>query len=342
MIDWITLRHPMNTLPPELRQRLDENMLYLSCVTLYGELRWDKKALDLDSLRSDSPGLYWQIQGDGTQYYLAIAGSPASLEHGLNVFGSGDLKHCAAVMVRHARKALTAILPDAEHWHIRRVDVTENYRLPGPREVKQALRVLLGADASRARASSMGGDTVGWNVGSDLRKGKAYHKGPQLRALVNKGKCEASEEQLFLADHLLRLELTLGSRWWRRFEEDGRHWAELTEEDLIAEHLSYFGRFFGSVEVKDMGTLLNALESVSPTPGQALSAHRTWALIKAVGRENAKLSMPKATWCRHLKFLRSAGLSDADLSSGEIVPFRTHVVTLHEPVRSWEEIRQAA
>ncbi|MBK9394259.1 MAG: hypothetical protein IPN40_10360 [Uliginosibacterium sp.] len=284
----------------------------------------------------------WQVQGDGTQYYLAIGGSPASIEHGINVFGSGDIKHCAAVMVRHARKALAAVLPDAELWQVRRVDVTHNYALPGPREVKQALRALLGADASRARASSMGGDTVGWNVGSDLRKGKAYHKGPQLAALIKKGRCEAAPYQVALCDKLLRLELTLGSRFWRRFEEKGLRWADLTEDELNAYHLDYFGRFFGSVEVTDMGQLLNQLEAVAVSPGQALAAHRTWALIKAIGRENAKGSMPRSTWSRHLKLLRDAGLSDTDLSSGEIIPFRRHVVQLHQPVTSWADLQQAA
>jgi len=347
MIDWLTLRYPLESMAPALMARLRESMLYVTCVSIdeeTGEVveRWKKQSLDIDKLRSDTPGLMWQVQGDGKEYFLAIGGSPAHLEHGLNVFGYGDIKHCAAVMVRHARKALAAVLPEAERWQVRRCDITHNYALPGPREVKQALRALLGADASRARASSMGGDTVGWNVGSDLRRGKAYHKGPQLAALVKKGKAEATPEQIAAADCLLRLELTLGSRWWRRFEEKGYRWDDLTENDLNAYHLDYFGRFFGSVEVCDMGQLLNELEKVAPTPGQALAAHRTWALIKAVGRENAKGSMPARTWGRHLKFLRAAGLSDTDLSSGEIIPFRRHIVMLNEPVRSWADLRKAA
>jgi hypothetical protein len=342
VIDWLTLRYPLESLDGPLLARLKENMLYLSCVDADGVLRWSKQDLDFERLRSDSPGLYWQVQGDGVQYWLAVGGSPASIEHGNNVFGSSDIRYCAAVMVRTACKALQAVLPSADKWQLRRLDYTHNYALPGPREVKQALRVLLGADASRARASSMGGDSVGWNVGSDLRMGEAYHKGPQLEKLVKKGKATASDEQIALADRLLRLELRLKSRFWRRFEQDKQVWWNLTSDDLNAFHLDYFGRFFGSVEVADMGQLLNELERVAPTPGQALAAHRTWALIKAIGRENAKGSMPRATWGRHLKFLREAGLSDADLSAGEIVPFRRHIVVLDHPVMSWADIARAA
>lgn len=332
----------MDRLSPALHERLRDSMLYLSCVDADGAVRWHKHAVDLDKLRSDAPGLYWQIQGDGVQNYLAIAGSPASIAGGCNVFGSGDVVECAEVLIDRARKALSALLPDAERWQCRRIDVTHNYAFPSAKEVKQALRVLAGADGSRARASSMGGDTVGWNVGSDLRKGKAYHKGPQLRHLEKKGKTTATAEQIELADRLLRLELTLGGRYWRRFEEKGLRWQDLSEADLNAQHLDYFGRFFGSVEVADMGTLLNELEKVCPSEGQALAAHRTWALIKAVGMENAKASMPKRTWYLHQKYLRAAGVSDADLSHGRIVEFRRHVVLLNTPVASWDELRRAA
>lgn len=343
LIDWLTLRHSFGTLNPHLIERLRESMLYLSCVSREGEIKWEKQTLDIDALRSDSPGLYWQIQGDGKDTYLAIGGSPAHLEHGNNVFGSGDIRHCAAVMVRHARKALGAILPDAEHWQVRRCDLTCNYALPGFSEVKQALRNLKGTDAARAKGSSMGGDTWGWNVGSDLQKGKAYHKGPQLRKLVQKGLAEASDEQLDLADRLLRLELTLGSRWWRRFEEKSLYsWLDLTVEELTNTHHAYFTRFFGAERVIDMGQLLKELEKVAPTPGRAKGAHRTWSLIKSVGYENAKESMPRSTWGLHLKYLRAAGLSDADLCAAEILPFRGHIIVLGQPVTSWEHLRLAA
>lgn len=331
----------MDGLPAVLRERLNENMLHVTCCTADGEVRWHKAGLDIDSLRSDTPGLMWQIQGDGKQYHLCIGASPASLEHGLNVFGSGDIKHCADVLVSHARRALDAVLPDAGRWQVRRLDVTHNYALPGPSEVKAALRMLMQTEGGRRKPSAMGGDTVGYNVGSDLRKGKAYHKGPQLAYLAKRGDIHAEPWEIELANHLLRLELTLGARFWRRREEAReKHWSQLSEPELDAMHSDYFGRFFGAVEVVDMGVLLERLIEVEETQGRALAAHRTWALIKSIGYDNARESMSRSIWFRHLKALRAAGVSDADLCAGQIVPFRRHVVTLGEPVKSWADVRK--
>lgn len=346
MIDWLTMRIPVGpSLGPALHERIMASMGRVIGYSPDGERTWIKNVLDLDDLRSDTPGLFWQLQGDAEgRSMLVIGASPASLEHGINVFGSDDIRHCAAVLLHYASISLTAILPPAEHWQCRRIDVTENYALPGFREVKSALRILMASDASRAKASTMKGDTVGWNVGSDLRAGKAYHKGPQLAFLARKGLSAATQYQIDLADRLLRLELKLGSRWLRQFE-DSKHfpelagnWLALSPDHLMTEHSQYFGRFFGAVEVSDMTQLLVRLEAVSPTPGIALASHKTWALIKSIGFESTKLSMPHRTFMRHMKYLRLAGLSDSDLCAGNILPFRRHNVILNEPVRSWRDL----
>ncbi len=90
-----------------------------------------------------------------------------------------------------------------------------------------------------------------------------------------------------------------------------------------------------------MGTLLEELEKVAPTPGRALAAHRTWAMVKAIGYELAKESMPRATWYLHMKYLRAAGLSDADIGAGNVLPFRRREICIASPVRSWAELRAA-
>ncbi len=91
-----------------------------------------------------------------------------------------------------------------------------------------------------------------------------------------------------------------------------------------------------------MGTLLVQLEKVTPTKGRALAAHRTWALIKAIGYEQAKESMPQRTWYLHVAYLRQAGISQADLMTGNVIPFRRDTISLGAPVESWEELRRAA
>lgn len=343
MIDWLTLRIGLGAVGPEIHARVMAHMGRVMAEDAQGNLKWMKHVLDVDSLRSDTPGLCWQVSGsmdDGLM--LVIGASPASIEHGCNVFGSSEIEYCAGVIVRHAAKVLGVLLPAPRAWSVRRVDVTHNYALGSSQEVKQALRYLMGCDGSRQKAQGVAGDSVYWGAGSDLIGGKAYHKGPQLLRAWRKNKADVSEEQIGLADRLLRLELSLKGRWFRRFYEAGRQWWQLTVEALDAEHAGYFGKFIGRVEVADMGQLLEELKKVCETEGRALAAHRTWALIKTVGRDQAKDSMPKATWCRHTAYLRKAGISDADLCAGQVVPFRRHVLEITNPVSSWDELRRAA
>jgi len=335
---------------------LGENLYWriLDCVGItinvdaYGVEKWRKHSLDLDALRSDETGLFWTITADGeSTRYLSIGASPSSLENaGINVFGSTDIEHCAKVLVKHASLALNAILPHWSTWQCRRIDITANYDMGSPAQVKQALRLLLGTDAPRRRTNSdkRGGDSVYWNPSSDLKVGKAYHKGAHLRVQQRKGNIQCCDDLLSLADNLLRLELKLGSRWFRRFYEAGKTLKDLTISALEFNHREFFNKLIGdsNIEVNDMGTLLIELEKVCPTKGRALVAHRTFALMKTIGYTQTKFSMPESTFMRHCADLRAAGLSSADLCAGKVLEFRKRSLVLAEPVTSWEQIRRAA
>lgn len=348
LIDWLTLRVKLDaSLGSSLLSRILDCMGMTVCVDADGNEKWRKHALDIDKLRSDSPGLYWSITADGqSQRYLTIGASPSSIENdGLNVFGSCDIEYCASVLIEHAGKALSAILPNWTHWQCRRLDITANYDMGSAAQVKQALRLLLGTDAPRRRTNSdqKGGDTVYWNPTSDLQAGKAYHKGAHLRMQCRKGNLLLDDETLDLADNLLRLELKLGARWFRRYEVKD-DWHTLTEYELTEIHHKFFNALIGGggVEVHDMGTLLQQLEKVCPTKGRALAAHRTWALIKSIGHDQTKASMSRATFYLHVSYLRAAGLSSADLCAGVVIPFRRQSLVIREPVTAWTQIRMAA
>lgn len=340
MIDWLTLRLSFDRLPESVRDNLSRFTGRLTCCNPQGEILWQKVHFDFEELRSDSQGLFWQVQGSASgEMMMVIGGSPASLEHGCNLFGSGDVRHCANVLIKAACKSLGTPLARLEQWECRRLDQTENYLLASYKECKQALRALLGADAARTKASSTKGDTVVWNAGSDLLSGKAYHKGPQLMKLQNKGRVSLNFEQMEAANKVLRLELKLGARWFRRHTGN---WFDLTSEQLTQIHSDYFSRFFGSVEVADMGKLLDLLREVAPTEGQALAAHKTWAMIKAVGYEQTKGGMSSTTWYRHIDLLRKAGISDADLCAGNILPFRQKTIVFDQPVTNWGDLLRLA
>lgn len=349
LIDWLTLRIKLDlSLGHVLLQRILDCLGMTVCVNPDGSEKWRKHSLDLDALRSDSRGLFWSITCDGqSNQYLTIGASPSSIENdGINVFGSCDIQHCANVLIRHAGLALESILPDWTHWQCRRLDITANYDLGNSAQVKQALRLLLSTDAPRRRTNSdkKGGDTVYWNPSSDLQAGKAYHKGAHLRMQQRKGNINCDDSLLDLADNLLRLELKLGSRWFRRYEQDdGDDWRTMTEYELTQIHQTFFNALIGGgVEVHDMNTLLQQLESVCPTKGRALAAHRTWALIKTIGFTQVKESTPRATFNRHCMYLRAAGLSSADLCCGIVIPFRKKQLVICEPVNTWSDIRRAA
>lgn len=345
LIDWLTIRHPLTpALGSYVLEKVQDCIGKTYCTRADGSLRWQKNDLDIEKLRSDSQGLFWSITNDGdSQQFLSIGASPSSLEFGgVNVFGSLDIEYGAQVLLKHAWLALSSILPSFEHWQCRRVDVTCNYDLGNVAQVKQGLRLLLATDAPRRRTNSdrKGGDTVYWNPSSDLRAGKAYHKGPHLRKQVGRGECECPEELLDKADNLLRLELKLGARWFRRLKKP---WHKLTELELLNEHQDFFGALIGQgIEVKDMGTLLKELEKVCPTKGAALAAHKTFALIKSVGYTQTKESTPVSTFTRHCGFLRACGISSAELCAGEIIPFKVRKMVIAEPVRWWDEIKRVA
>jgi len=308
---------------------------------------WSRKALDIDALRSDTPGLCWMMQSDGKEEYLVIGASPASLEHGINVFGCLDVRHCARVLLDRAQKALKAVLPGVWFWQCQRLDITGNYVLPDSASVKQALRQLSLADGGRRKATckSRGGDSVYWNPSSDLVKGKAYHKGPQLSYLRRKGLVECSDELIGMADRLLRLEHTRAARFFRELRKCGENWFDLTAEKLSGYFMEFFGRVVGGVEVRDMARneLVKRIQDANViTEGRATAAFSTYRNIRADGFEVTRDYMAKATWFLHLKYLRVAGISDADLQQGNVVQFKPVRIILAQPVSCWDDIRKAA
>lgn len=341
MIDWLTLRTPVSHfLGEHIFERFFQYLGTLEVKDSDGYVIRSRAVVDVDKLSTDSIGLYWNIQSDGKEKYLTIGGSPASIEHENNIFGSDDIRHCSQILIATAQRALQIILPPPSAWQCRRIDITHNYLMQSHAEVKQALRELRKGDGSRQKASVPKGDTVYWGQGSDLVSGKAYDKGSQLEYMIKHNKIKSlSDSDISLSKRLLRLELKLGRRW---FDRHGHDYLNLSTEHLNKLHHDYFAQFIGTLEVKDMEQLLKKLEDIAPTQGQALAAHRTWALIKTVGYENTKSGMPKATFYRHQKLLIEAGLSNADLHSGVVIPFRQKHLIIQQPVTSWHDLRSAA
>jgi len=140
---------------------------------------------------------------------------------------------------------------------------------------------------------------------------------------------------------LLRLELTLGREWFARVGA----WQSVTPERLSTEHESYFGRMLGGVEVmcESVAERVRAvmLKGEPISDGRVRAALACWHLIQSHGWEQAKALHSKSSWYRNLEVLHAAGVGDADISRGEVVPLRR--VELHAArVDSWQELFQSS
>jgi len=342
LIDWVTARVPLDCLRTKDRLRLrdlGDRIQRFNPAT--GEVAWETSAWD--SIRSDSHAISYRCGSDA----LWMQGSPARvMGDGDAVFGSGasaalDLPGC----VERMRDYVFGILdvrrkpPSAEFFLVSRVDVTENLLVGSLADVRAGLAELRGCEGGRYRVSQQAGDTVYWSQRSRLRKGKAYAKGPHLRYQMRKLDYHGrrySDEELMMADCLLRLEHTLGAQWWR--ERAGNPWYQVTAKDLKSEWHSYFDRMLGKAEVTEMN-IEEKVQQVAKTEGQAKAAIGCWALIKAYGWEKARDMTSRTTWYRNLSILRAAGLSDADLSAGNVVAIRRPLIQC-QTVESWQDLRE--
>lgn len=336
LIDWVTARISLEHLSPEARIAALELGDRVCCycpktgLVRYECHRWE-------SVRSDSHQISVRAGTD-----LWIQGSPARIiGDGCAVFGSGasaalDLIGCVERMANFVAGQLGVTLPPiTAPWLVSRVDVTGNLALGSLAEVRSSLSVLRNVEGGRYRVSQQAGDTVYWSHLSKLRSGKAYAKGPHLRYLMKSPKYEGhrySGDIINLADNLLRLELKLGREWFAR-----NPWKSATPAALTAEWNNYFLRMIGGVEVETDSDLQQRVIEAAKTEGQGRAAYGCWMMIQNEGWERARDFFTKTTWYRNLKILRAAGLGDADISAGQIVPLRRRVMEARL-ITNWSQL----
>ncbi len=336
MIDWLTLKVDAMALGQEQRDRLRSQTGRVVKISPTGEVEWETAARE--SIRSDSHQVTVCMGGE-----LTVSGSPARVLGTSNVFGSGDIRECAAAMLRFVSVQVGVTLPHLEAWRVTRADVTHNYDLGSLANVRQALLSLRHAEGGRYQLRTAA-ESVYWSVRSQLRSGKAYAKGPHVEYQHKKGQVELSQDELQLAGRLLRLELSLRSQWWR--ERSNQQWHTYSEGQLDELHAEYFAPLVGKVEVSDMRSVcdqvIEAAKRLGYTEGKGKAAYAHWLAICDVGLEHVRDLTARATHYRHLKVLREAGLSFSDFQARRVVPFRRSALVLAQPVRCWDELRRIA
>ncbi|MDB6060354.1 MAG: putative Phage replication protein [Verrucomicrobiaceae bacterium] len=241
-------------------------------------------------------------------------------------------------MVDYLSARLGVELPPAHLWIVSRIDVTGNLELGSLAEVRQSLAILRNIEGGRYRVSQQAGDTVYWSHLSKMRSGKAYAKGPHLRHLMKNPKytgCSYSAQDIEHADRLLRLELKIGREWFSR-----NNWRELSPSSIRDEWEKYFGRMIGGAEMVTDDDIQKRVMACAKTEGQGRAAFGCWVMIKAEGWERARGFFAKTSWYRHLEILRAAGLRDADISAGQVVPLRRRILEA-QMVTTWDQLRAA-
>jgi II/X family phage/plasmid replication protein len=276
-----------------------------------------------------------------------LQGSPARVcGSGDAVFGDGpaaalDLTGCLHEMIKLASNQLgVPIKTDPNFWIVTRVDITQNIMLDTLQEVIQALGYLRSCEGGRYKVTAQSGDTVYWSNRSKLRKGKAYAKGPHIQYMIKQKTYTGynyTPSQQLASNKLLRLEETLGCKYFDRQSKIGIKWHQITPQMLKDEWHSYFNRMIGTAEMTIDTDIRTILEQSAPTPGQGRAAHGCWLLIQHEGWHKARQSYSDRTWYRHMKILHHAGLGDMDISSGKVVPLRLKILEARQ-VNTWHDL----
>lgn len=341
MIDWLTLKLDGFFLDRETHNqclKLFDRIIKMSSLT--GDVIWESIARE--SIRSDSHTITVSFGSS-----ITIQGSPARVVSRNNVFGSLDIQKCALEMIQFVCEHYQIILPrDLKKWSCSKIDVTQNFDLGSLAQVKEGVDYFKPLKIGNQKTSTEE-TTVMWGKGSALHMGKIYAKGPHARKMVAGKSAFYTEIELQKADRLIRVEYSIRRLMIRRLRENARlEWYQLTPEYLLSLHSDYFSKFISSIEVVDMGTVLEKLlsnvgkaENQIPTEGRARAAYDCYLRCREIGYHQAKDSYPQSTFYKHVKYLGTIGLDQADLQPSNVVPLRRRPILLDKPVSSWDDIQ---
>ena len=329
LCDWITTRLVLANLDAATQRKLESAAGRIMKIAPDGTVEWETGAREV--VRHDSHRAVMSVGPD-----LTIQGSPARCGDGDdNVFGSADLMACWSRMLEVIMRALDVDLPgEPWRWTVTRLDIAANWDVGSLNHVRAVLEQLRHVEGGRYQVRTQA-ESVYWGVGSRLRGGKAYAKGPELRRRVAGNALIMDDDKLASADRLLRLELRLGAQYLR--ERAGRKWWAMTPAWLARMHREYFAQFLAPVKVRDGDALLDSLCTGARTHSAGMAAYRTWLLIREHGVEQVRQLLPRSTWMRHKRALLDAGLTWGHFRSG-VVEDDERIITLDEPVTGWDAI----
>lgn len=162
-------------------------------MTLVGEVYWEEGKRKVQRLRHNFESLpssfgslaYKVIDGTDlkNEPYIRLAGCPAKLLQGHNVYGSDDVELCLFAIVEAFGLSFPELFAclDWERATIDYIDVTYSAKCENETQAQQILDVLRNIDYGQTKVSdSKYKTTTYWNKGSEHRELKCYLKFPEL------------------------------------------------------------------------------------------------------------------------------------------------------------------
>ena len=253
---------------------------------------------------------------------FTIQCSPAKLlSDGNNIFGEGPP---AAHDLTESAKLLLLDMPDIDGkrfihryplhaWLTTRIDITFNRIYPTAKAVNAAFKRLRVTHHNNDMPENSRRSLI-WHPTSKWRRPKAYRKGPETRgrnkqAIRREEPRPYSQRDLFVANHLLRLELQLEAQWCAEhlpatpqqlIDEWRHHVMPLIEDEAhIAEHDEVREAVYAKYDNRKAASLMVA-----------------WRLITAEGYERSRERTDRVTFYRQVRDLKAAGISDLHTWAG--------------------------
>lgn len=247
---------------------------------------------------------------------IKIEGSVHKLLLGHNVYGgSDDLQACCRFLVAGVAARLGLVLPPADEWAVHQIDEATAYVFGDFDAVEGYFRAMQGVSYPRRQVSRHAFNSI--HVPGRLTTVKLYHKGVEFakhdRKRLRRKMLSADLDWLQgYANNVLRSEVSLR----RRLVEDFGHWplvSEIPEGYAKRVHDSELARLVreGKKEMETVRTFLEVKARLQETYS-ARVAHGllgTWMQLSAMGEEETRKGMKRATYFLHRKQLMDAGCS---------------------------------
>jgi II/X family phage/plasmid replication protein len=264
--------------------------------------------------------------------YIEIEASVHKLFMGHNIYGGTEnFKLCCKYLIHTIEQLLEIELPYFADWTVKRIDFAYVFNLMSMEAVNEFFYLMKNSYYPRRSTSTFGLTGLQFNASTSVVK--FYHKGTEFRIhdfkLLKK---KYTEEQLFelltLASGLLRVEIELKSRKLKYDFEKGqlndkgefiqRYGHEPFVKDITEEYLQNAyevevnrimkeGKKKGDI-TRDSMEVEKLLYSLFDN-NKASILFSAWLKIINFGLQKYKDQASKATYYRHLKDLKEAGIS---------------------------------